>query len=173
MHLNEKKFNGRAKQLTNVSLFIDKYKPASLIDYGCSKGHLIAAIAEKYEGCRVAGYDPGLPEFENLPEGEFDVLISTDVLEHIEPEHIDATLQEINKLFTKAAYLIIASYPAKKYLPDGRNAHLIIENADWWRNRLQKNIAGAIVEFYENPMHAQPKKGPAITGFTYVVIIEK
>ena len=35
-------------------------------------------------------------------------------------------------LSRKAAFLTIATGPAKKFLPDGRNAHLIQEGPDYW-----------------------------------------
>jgi len=122
---------------------------------------------------KVAGYDPGMPEFENLPDDKFEVLISTDVLEHVEPEMIDNTLQAVNNLFTKSCYLLIASYPAKKYLPDGRNAHLIIESFEWWKDKIIKNIQGTLVHTVETPIVRQPKKGPAITGNEFIFVIEK
>ena len=35
--------------------------------------------------------------------------------------------------------------PARKELSDGRNAHLIIKDKDWWIEVLQRNIQGTIV----------------------------
>ena len=34
-------------------------------------------------------------------------------------------------------YHLVACHPAKKYLSDGRNAHLIVENPEWWKCKLQ------------------------------------
>jgi hypothetical protein len=31
---------------------------------------------------------------------------------------------------------VISLVPAKKTLPDGRNAHLILQTPDWWRDKL-------------------------------------
>jgi hypothetical protein len=36
------------------------------------------------------------------------------------------------------AFLFIALAPATKSLPDGRNAHLIVRGAGWWRKHLRK-----------------------------------
>jgi hypothetical protein len=60
------------------------------------------------------------------------------VLEHIEPECLDTVLDHIAKLTEKLAILVIATGPSKKLMADGRSAHLIVENADWWRTRLLK-----------------------------------
>ena len=35
-------------------------------------------------------------------------------------------------------YHLIACHPAKKKLSDGRNAHLIIEEPTWWKNKLSE-----------------------------------
>jgi hypothetical protein len=99
--------------------------------------------------------------------------VALDVLEHIEPEMLDETLKTISNLFTKSCYLIVAAYPAKKYLPDGRNAHLIIESFDWWKEKLEIFIQGKIVHTVNSPVIKTPKKGPSITGAEYVFIIEK
>ena len=36
------------------------------------------------------------------------------------------------------AYMVAATRPAKKTLPDGRNTHLIVENRDWWERKLSE-----------------------------------
>jgi hypothetical protein len=41
--------------------------------------------------------------------------------------------------------LRIDTKPARKRLPDGRNAHLIIEQPTYWKTLLQEHIDGEIV----------------------------
>jgi len=173
MHSNPKRFNNGSKKIGKVEDFLLKYSPSSLIDFGCSTGGLIRAISEKYPSTRVAGYDPGVKEFETLPNEKFDSLISTDALEHVEPDMLEETLKIVDNLFEKSAYLVIASYPAKKRLPDGRNAHLIIESFDWWREKLERNIQGRIVSFRDDEFYSEPKKGDPIRGREFLFIIEK
>lgn len=106
----------------------------SLIDVGCGKGALIEVIARYYEDISIQGYDPFVPKFATLPTGKFDYVISTDVLEHIEPQKLDEFFKFLADLTKKTgeAYLVISLVSAKQILPDGRNAHLIIETSDWW-----------------------------------------
>jgi hypothetical protein len=59
-----------------------------------------------------------------------------DVLEHIEPECLDNVLDHIASLTEAVAFLSIHTGPALKKLPDGRNAHLIQEPAEWWLPKL-------------------------------------
>ena len=171
LHQEPKAFYRGLKVLSKIEPYLEKYKPKSLIDFGCSKGDLHKELAKTME--KTAGYDPGIPEFETLPADTYDSLVALDVLEHIEPEMLDETLKVIDRLFTKSCYLIVAAYPAKKTLPDGRNAHLIIESFDWWKNKLETYIQGKIVHTQNSPIYKTPKKGPAITGAEYLFIIEK
>jgi hypothetical protein len=41
--------------------------------------------------------------------------------------------------------------PAVKHLPDGRNAHLIIEPIEWWKRVLSQYFEIAVCERDENP----------------------
>ena len=173
MHSTNTKFVGSGeKKLKKIRKFLNQYTPTSLIDFGCSHGELLPLLVEHYN-IRAVGYDPGVAEFENIPTTAVDCLTSTDVLEHVEPEMIDDTLKIINTLFTKSAFLLIASYPAKKSLPDGRNAHLIIESFDWWKTKLETFIDGKIVRTTIEPLTRSPKKGSVISGSEYIFIIEK
>jgi 2-polyprenyl-3-methyl-5-hydroxy-6-metoxy-1,4-benzoquinol methylase len=116
--------------------FFEKYKPESVIDYGCGKGKLLESIKTRYQ-IRGVGYDPGVVEFMTTPTEPADVLVCTDVLEHIEPNFIDTVLSQIDKLYTKGAWLLIDTAPAIKFLADGRNAHLILEDKEWWDNKVK------------------------------------
>jgi 2-polyprenyl-3-methyl-5-hydroxy-6-metoxy-1,4-benzoquinol methylase len=68
-----------------------------------------------------------------------DVVVCTDVLEHIEPEKLDAVLDHILRLTGYFAHLVISTRPANAVLPDGRNAHLIVETPDWWLEKILAN----------------------------------
>ncbi|HVQ43743.1 MAG TPA: class I SAM-dependent methyltransferase [Candidatus Saccharimonadia bacterium] len=103
----------------------------SIIDYGCGQATLI----EHYPDLNIRCYDPGVIEFSDMPEPA-DLVICTDVLEHIEPELLYNVLRHIAELAQMGIYLHIATKPAKQQLPDGRNAHLIVQGLEWWRDKL-------------------------------------
>jgi 2-polyprenyl-3-methyl-5-hydroxy-6-metoxy-1,4-benzoquinol methylase len=119
-----------------IDTWIEKVKPASIIDYGCGKGMLLESIKTRYQ-IEGIGYDPGVIEFMQTPTQPADALVCTDVLEHIEPPKIDNVLAHIDSLFTKSAWLLIDTQPAIKNLADGRNAHLILENQEWWTDKVK------------------------------------
>jgi SAM-dependent methyltransferase len=138
-------FGGKTKKLGKFHDFMKEWNPSTLLDYGCGKGHILAHLTEKYPNTKCSGYDPAIPMFNNLGSTVFDCVFSNDVLEHIEPQFINEVLQHIDKLATKFIWLRIDTLPARKKLPDGRNAHLILEQPDWWRDRIQQNINGTII----------------------------
>jgi cyclopropane fatty-acyl-phospholipid synthase-like methyltransferase len=130
------KFNNGAKAYKIVEKFINQYQPTSVLDFGCGKGALIAGINEFHPAMFTQGYDPGNPDFSVLPDRTFDAVVSTDALEHVELAHLDKTLQMIGSKIERCGFFRIACYPAKKKLPDGRNAHLIVELPEWWRAKV-------------------------------------
>ena len=148
-------FGKRSKIPKYLEEFISQVKPTSMIDFGCGKGRLVQRLREDYPDISVTGYDPGNREFSDPMEGRHaDLIISTDVLEHVEPEHIDLTLKFLSSK-SRYIYHLIALSPAKLILPDGRNAHLIQESPEWWRNKFlnlnYKILKEDYMEFYKTP----------------------
>jgi len=127
-----------------------QWKPKTLLDYGCGKGHILANLKETYPNTVCIGYDPAVPMFNTLTKRKFECVFSNDVLEHIEPFFIKEVLTHINNLSTNYIWLRIDTMPARKKLPDGRNAHLIQESEDWWINIIKEIIDGEIVFFETN-----------------------
>lgn len=104
---------------------------ASLLDYGCGKGTLCAALRERGIACEMREYDPAIPGKDAAPVPA-DVVACTDVLEHVEPEHVDAVIADLRRVTRKVGVYTIATRPAVKHLEDGRNAHLIVQPMAWW-----------------------------------------
>jgi hypothetical protein len=55
----------------------------------------------------------------------------------------------MQELFKNHAWFIIACYPAKKLLPDGRNAHLIIESPIWWLDKIKDVFNKSTIIYHE------------------------
>jgi len=105
----------------------------SILDYGCGRGTLRPCL--KPDVFDVREYDPGILGKDDMP-GPADLVVATDVLEHIEPALLDNVLAHMRALALRGLFLNIATGPAKETLPDGRNAHLIQEGMPWWTTRL-------------------------------------
>jgi hypothetical protein len=100
------------------------------------------------------------------------MMISTDVLEHVEPTSIDETISLIGKT-SKLQYHLISCAPAKLVLPDGRNAHLIQESPDWWRDKFIKEGFQILNEDYrEFTKYSKQLKKEMIVK-NYYIMIEK
>lgn len=138
-------FGGKSKNLGRFPKFMKIWNVDSLLDYGCGKGHVLAQLKEKYPKVIIEGYDPAIDRYNTVPQTQYDCVFSNDVLEHIEPQYIGQVLENIDSLSKKYIWLRIDTKPARKKLPDGRNAHLILESPEWWMVQLGKHVSGEIV----------------------------
>ncbi len=129
-----------AEQVMQIATAADA---TEILDYGCGKQTLNRSLPQFI----VRGYDPAVAGLDRRPKPHH-VVVCTDVMEHVEPEHVDAVLDDIESLTERVAYLAVCMVPAKKTLPDGRNAHISLHDADWWGEKL--NARFDIAAFVEN-----------------------
>lgn len=102
-----------------------QYDCADILDYGCGKGLLKQGI-----GAKVKEYDPCIEG--KTDKSPCDMLVCTDVMEHIEPDCLEAILDDLQAHTKKIAFITVSTRLARKILDDGRNAHLIVQPYDWW-----------------------------------------
>lgn len=123
-----------------IADLVEKTGAETLLDYGCGAGFQYTKhrIHDAWGGIMPHLYDPAVPEFETKPEGKFDGVICSDVAEHVEPELIDAFLDDVFGYARKFVFISICTRPAKKLLPDGRNAHLTVMPQRWWIEKIGK-----------------------------------
>jgi len=170
MH-NKGQFVRGSKIFGKIQPFLTQYQPTSVLDFGCGHGALMTIIQQAYPDMRVEGYDPGNADHNRVPKRSFDAVVSADVFEHIEPNHLAETLHMISNKMIVAGWFRIACYPAKKHLPDGRNAHLIVESPTWWREQLLANMDITIVS-QEISVFDKSHKWPNVVGHNYDVVVE-
>ncbi len=137
----EQPFYGRSGK--KWAPYLTHLEGRDVLDYGCGKGSLASRLPFP-----IAEYDPAIPGKDALPEPH-DVVVCTDVLEHIEPECLDSVLAHLRSLIKVEGFFVISTRPARKTLPDGRNAHLIIQPWEWWAAKLREYFR--IVEFEIDP----------------------
>lgn len=117
-----------------VKQIIEQIQPKTLTDYGAGKCMLQAALGE------IKGYQPYDPAFNYGPPKPADLVVCIDVLEHVEPDCLDAVLDDLWAITRKIGFFSIHTGAAKKVLSDGRNAHLIQQPARWWLPKLCKDF---------------------------------
>jgi 2-polyprenyl-3-methyl-5-hydroxy-6-metoxy-1,4-benzoquinol methylase len=119
-------------------------KSVRVLDYGCGKGTLKKAL--RATELLIDEYDPAVEGKDSPPESA-EIVVCTDVLEHIEPECLEDVLDHLERLTEKAVYLTVSTVRAAKFLEDGRNAHLIQEGYDWWLPKIWKRWTPILVQF--------------------------
>lgn len=117
-----------------IDSLIEAGKYKTVLDYGCGKETLQEALPHRV----IIGYDPAVEGRQvAIPS---DLVVCTDVLEHIEPDCIDAVIDDLFDATKKTLFFSIALLPAQKVLADGRNAHLLIQPPEWWRAKLERRF---------------------------------
>jgi hypothetical protein len=133
-------------QASYVRELIRLTQARSLLDYGSGKGRqydpreIRDEDGTTYPDLRtywgveaITCYDPAYPRFSTLPQGPFDGVICTDVLEHCPEEDLPWILDEIFSFARLFVFANVACYPAGKRLPTGENAHCTVRGVEWWQ----------------------------------------
>jgi hypothetical protein len=143
----EHTFSGMSlmSQLGRVKALVERTGATTLLDYGSGKatqygpqtiqapdGTVYECVADYWDVAVVHCYDPCYPPYSTLPQGRFDAVVSTDVLEHCPEEDVPWIIGEIFDYAQLFVYANVACYPAKKQLPNGENAHCTIKPLAWW-----------------------------------------
>lgn len=104
----------------------------SVLDYGCGKGYLAKSLPFP-----IWEYDPAIPEKSKSPRAA-DIVICTDVLEHVERDKIHFVLGDMKRCLKQVGFFVIHTGPSTKLLADGRNSHLIQEGVPFWKKKLRR-----------------------------------
>jgi hypothetical protein len=92
--LHSKSAFGSGSQIPEiVKNILDTGNIKSFLDFGSGKGFLSNQIAKEYPNIKLYTYDPVTSPID-LPIN-VDMTYSSDVLEHIEPDLLDETLQDL------------------------------------------------------------------------------
>ena len=156
LHKEEGKFRG-ISLVPLVPTLINVTKEnncKTLLDYGCGK-----AIPYSKKECKSIGlkkpvqelcnldsfdlYDPAYPKYNKLSKKKYDIVVCTDVMEHIAEQDIDWVLKDILSHSKKTVFLNISCQPALKHFKEGKfkgqNVHVSVFHGTWWSDKV-KNI---------------------------------
>jgi SAM-dependent methyltransferase len=106
------------------------------LDVGCATGYLVEALRERgvdAHGCDVSSYAvehaaPGALGYVRLgdlrhglpyADGEFDLVTTLEILEHLAPEDVPSALRELRRVCSGVLYATIPSFGRNASGPDG------------------------------------------------------
>lgn len=138
MH-NKGLFSGGSleKHVREIDKLIVEYKCNTILDYGCGKARFWNKIKENCLSTKVVTlYDPYYEPYSKKPEGVYDMVICTDVLEHIPQDDVGRVIHDLLNYTGKVLFLSIATYPAEKKFANGENVHVTIKPKEWWESML-------------------------------------
>jgi hypothetical protein len=132
--------NHAARVFMAAAQIAKKRGECSVLDYGSGQGTLLDGITRAFPdipGVTYREYDPCIQGKDTDPESA-GVVFCGDVMEHVEPECVEAVIKHIHYLTKEIAIVVVSTRPAHKNLPDGRNAHICLQKPNWWASWFRK-----------------------------------
>lgn len=117
----------------SIDRYCKQHSITTILDYGSGQGLTARLLREL--GYTVTEYEPGIAAKRSEPVPA-QLVICTDVMEHVEKEYVDSVLDHIHSLSIHSAFFTISCRPAGRLLSDGRNAHITLADSVWWWNCL-------------------------------------
>jgi SAM-dependent methyltransferase len=112
-----------------ITVIVDTVNPTSILDYGSGNGRGAGCLrTHSQQGLiTVTCYDPAWPGFEQVPTGEFDLVIAYNLLNNVEAPYRLAVCSHIESLVGKD--LIVAII-----VPNNEDSRSHKELINMWRN---------------------------------------
>ena len=124
-----------------VKILEDHPEIKTILDYGCGAATLKKFVEDKgITDKQWTLYDPAVKIYDKEPTGKFDLVISTDVLEHVEEIMLNNVIRNLQSLTGKfllseiACYLCNSEFESGPYV--GQDMHISLKAPDGWRLRL-------------------------------------
>jgi hypothetical protein len=117
------------------------------LDWGAGKG-LLGEFIRSYTGERITwtNYDPGMPEYDQIPDGPFDIVVSSDVFEHVEPHLLEETIKQAADRASQFFFMEVPCSPTGKLFASGpykgQDLHLTVEAPEWWKATVSRVLGG-------------------------------
>lgn len=128
--------------VNHIQACIAELKPKAILDYGCGQTDMSQRL--NLLGGTFNRYDPAISAISTLPVDSADLLINTDVLEHIPKQDLGGILQHMASI-SNNAFFNIATRLAREILPNGENAHCTILTADEWLLELRQHFPNVML----------------------------
>jgi len=133
------------KHVPYLARVIKDHRIKTVLDYGCGKAFFWKwdyqpAVLNTIPNLKIRLYDPAIEKLNKLPEGRYDLVVCTDVLEHLHPDDTETVVQRLVEYTRRHLFVCIGLTPAKKQFPDGTNLHTNLHTQEWWEELFEKTI---------------------------------
>ena len=119
-----------ADQAPIVQRLLVQYQCFDVLDYGAGKQTLSQVL--KPMGVVIRDFDPAIPSIATPPMPA-DLVVCSDVLEHVEPDFLENVLRHLQVLTRNILFIRVCLVACtSKSLPDGSDPHRIIQPVEWW-----------------------------------------
>lgn len=146
--VHEKTYGNTSERLLYLLLpMVKELQPQSILDYGCGQSNLVELIKKELDSnneknIKTYKYDPAIESISSLPDEKVDLVINTDVLEHIPLDDLPDVIKKIT-ILGKNTIFVICNRKAKLILEDGSNAHCSVYPREWWLNLIKEQTGFA------------------------------
>lgn len=139
-----------------IGQLIKEVDAKTVLDFGCGRGDAYRSPHKVHHQwglprASVYLYDPAF-HHAPMPTGKFDLVVCSDVLEHIPPEEVDGFIARLFGFAKKAVWASVCCRPAKKVFPGtDTNLHVCIRPYQWWHDTFAEHDGAAQWTLVETP----------------------
>lgn len=140
-----------ALDLGHVGMFMKRWNKRITVDDICTPEYrsMLASIKraprqEAMDALAIHGRSIGAEDYfiydvamDRLPEQPHDFVICAQMA-RVERDRLKNVLWHIKTIMKKGGFLVVETAPSKDVLPDGRNAHILIEDTAWWTKQITR-----------------------------------
>lgn len=157
MAADGKNFRGLTvlNQLKSIRQLAHAVGAKTMLDYGCGAADAYKSPHKLHHQLgfprrNVTLYDPSFPRHSAKPQGKFDLVVCSDVVEHIPEDQIDEFVKTLYSHAGKALWVSFCSRPAKKCFPGTEiNLHCLVRPRQWWEDTFAQHATGVQLELVE------------------------
>lgn len=114
------------------------------LDFGCGRADAYRSPHKLWHHLgldrkNVTLYDPAFGRDDTLPPAgrKFDLVVCSDVLEHLPEEEVDAFIDRLFGYARHGVWSSVCCRKAKKFFPDGTNLHVTVKSFGWWFEKFE------------------------------------
>ena len=128
----------------DIGKFIRAVGAESMLDWGCGGAAAYDSPHKLwhhwgFDRHDVVLYDPSFKKFDTVPTRKADIVVCSDVLEHIVGKEVDAFIANLFARANKAVWASVCCREAKKTFPNSTiNLHVTIKPYSWWQDKFTR-----------------------------------